>query len=210
MNNVEDKWYREPEPSRWRGPIRALVPIVAVLAIAGALFAVENGGTPGPSASPGPSPGPTGFDPAHLLVGADTYSIALIEGSLVVSDTTGGTTVELGRVAAPAGADASPLTLGWASANTMECGSGNTLRRFTFGHASSPGPGSVISYVGPAADGGIADDGRFLFVLAPGVQAGAQIELDVDGQPILTMPASVGQAGDPGVIEQPSGCLVSG
>lgn len=210
VSNLEDRWYRKPKPSRWRGSVMALVPIVSVLAITGVLLVAENGSQPSTSASIGPSSGPSAFDPANLVVGADTYSLALSEGSLIVFRTTGAATSELGRVEAPAGADASPPTVSWATANTMQCGSGSTLRLFAFGHLSSPGPSSVMTYVGPPADGGIADDGRFLFVLAPGVQAGARIEIDADGDPSVTMPASVGQAGDPGVTKQPSGCLVSG
>jgi hypothetical protein len=210
LNSLEDKWFREPPRSRWRGPLRALVPLVAVLAIACGLVVLENGGQPSPSASIGPSAGPSAFDPDHLVVGTETYSILLRDGSLVVADSTGGATAELGRAQAPAGADASPPTMVWEVAVTMQCGSGDSLRLYFFGHVSTLDRGDTVTYVGALAAGGIAKDGRFLFVLPPGSGTGQRLEIDVNGQSSISTSTSVGHDGDPGVIKQASGCLVAG
>jgi hypothetical protein len=207
MTDLEDKWYREPEPSRLRGPLLALVPLVAIVAIAVAVIQIENGATAVPSLSPGLSPGSTNFDPMHLVTGADTYSIALEGRDLVIEDSLGGQTIELGRLQVSVDASASPPTVAGGVSAVMQCPSGAT-RLFFFGHLSLLGRGLVASYVGPTADGGIAPDGLFLFLIAPGARRSERLEIDVNGQPRLSIGVAIGNVGDPGVTKQPSGCIV--
>jgi hypothetical protein len=150
--------------------------VVAALALLVGPSLIAPGPTPRPSAAPS-------FD-QHTVEGPDgTFTIAYVDGAIVVSSVNGGTTAELGRALVPV--EAQPASSGdpilGSIVATMTCPrtTGGEPLRFLFG---SIFPSDNAQYTGPRAAGAFAADGLFLWVLAPGhLDPGAQIRIETSG-----------------------------
>jgi hypothetical protein len=189
----------------------------ALLIVAGVLaFVSFRPADKPPIASPHPSP-TEAVDDHSIQVGDATLSFMLVEGAIVITRTSGGTTMELVRQRVstergPGGIDVVSGALGLA----MACGVPGTTNygRYIFGHIDffkSALSSALPTFGAPAGVGRIAADGLFLFAIDPTVpDAKGTVRVMFEGQPLIGMGGGVFAAMATYGTKEPSGCLVAG
>jgi hypothetical protein len=199
-------------------PVVAPLAVVLVVAVVLVQLGVLGSGGPAPSPSGAASaetPAPTAFDPTHIDSSGASYSITYEEGAIVVRETDAGGTRVLVTQPAPAGAFATPPTTTGVSFSALACGTpgGSDQREMLFGWTVNEFSSGAYRYSGPAADGGVAENGLFLFVLRSVADDGERGVLVKDGStsfdpstPVLEGTFHVAPGGASGVEIQPSGC----
>ena len=161
-------------------------------ALLAALLAAGCEAAPVTTLTPQPSsiftPIPTSSDPHVVISGDVTYRVALDAQNLLVTASTATGAGELVRLPVPPGANASPAAISWGLTDGALCTPpGSTSdARLVFGHVTvfkSALSTADPFWVGPAADGQVAPDGLFLYVLRPGpVLAGDYVHIYFEGE----------------------------